>query len=71
MKAILQEWNLMRILRLVLGLVILIQGIGSKDPVSIVLGIGLGATALANIGCCGPAGCSINRRPNQKAPEDE
>jgi hypothetical protein len=60
MKAILQEWNIMRILRLVFGLAILIQGVVARDPLTITLGLLLGGMAVANLGCCGTNGCAIN-----------
>ena len=66
MKAILQGWSFMRILRLVLGIAILVQGIVSKETISMVLGLMLGGMALSNIGCCGTNGCAINNRSTNK-----
>ena len=66
MKAILQEWNFMRILRLGLGIAIIIQGIVAKETMTIVLGAIFGGMALANIGCCGTNGCAVNSRPSNK-----
>ena len=63
MKAILQRWNFMRILRLGLGIAILVQGIVAKETMTMVLGVIFGGMALANIGCCGTNGCAINNRP--------
>jgi hypothetical protein len=63
MKAILKGWNVMRFLRLILGAYIVVQGIISKDAISIVLGLVLGGMAFANIGCCGTNGCAINTPP--------
>ena len=60
MKIILQHWNFIRFIRLVLGLGILIQGILYKDPLRIILGLLFGGMAVANIGCLGNSGCSIN-----------
>lgn len=62
MRRILQEWNFMRMLRLVLAIVILVQGIISRDFVSITLGVLFGATAFANIGCCGSNTCTTTRQ---------
>ncbi len=64
MKAILAGWNFMRLLRLVLGLAILVQGIVAKEVTTIILGIVFGGMALANIGCCGSNGCAVNYRKN-------
>lgn len=60
MKALLANWNFLRVLRLVLGGVILVQGIIAMDFISILFGILFGGMAFFNIGCCGAAGCSVN-----------
>lgn len=70
MKAILQGWNFMRMLRLVLGLAILVQGIVSKDTITIILGAAFAGMAFANIGCCGAAGCAVNPRSTNKKTEN-
>ena len=60
MKAVLNNWSVMRGLRLQMGLIILVQSIIQKD---IALGIAAGILlllAIANIGCCGPNGCTVN-----------
>ena len=66
MKAILQGWNFMRVLRLGLGIAILVQGIVAKETMTIVLGAIFGGMALANIGCCGTNGCAVNSRSTNK-----
>lgn len=60
MKTILQGWNVMRILRLVLAAVILVQGIIASEMASIFLGAVFGGMALLNVGCCGAGNCAIN-----------
>ena len=62
MKAITQGWNFMRILRLILSIAILVQGIVAKDTMTIVLGVVFGGMAVANIGCCGAGGCAVKNR---------
>lgn len=66
MKTILQGWNFMRILRLVLAIGILAQGIASRDTVAIILAVVFGGMAVANIGCCGPGGCGVTPRYTSK-----
>lgn len=63
MKAIFQGWNVMRILRLVLSIAIIVQGIISKDVLFISLGVIFGGMAIANMGCPGNS-CTINYRTN-------
>lgn len=60
MKTILQGWNFMRIVRLVLGIIIMVQGITEREPVTIILGLLFSGMAVANIGCCGTNGCAVN-----------
>lgn len=60
MKAVLQGWNFMRVIRLLLGIIILIQGIIIKDIPSAILGIVFGGMAAANIGCCSTNACTIS-----------
>jgi hypothetical protein len=62
MNTILQGWNFMRIIRLVLAIVILVQGIAAGEAVSIILGVAFGGMAIANIGCCGATGCTVGQR---------
>ncbi len=60
MKTILYGWNVMRVVRLVVGCIIVLQGIFAKDSVLIILGIVFGGMALANFSCCGVGGCTVN-----------
>jgi len=66
MKAILQGWNWMRILRLTLGIGLLVQGFVTKDTIAVILGLALGGMAVANIGCCGNNGCAIDTTSTNK-----
>lgn len=62
MKAITQGWNFIRILRLVLGAAIMVQGIVARDTITIILGVAFAGMAVANIGCCGAGCCAVNTR---------
>jgi hypothetical protein len=59
MKTILSNWNFMRGLRLLLGVIILVQGIEAKEWMYAFAGIILAGMAFANIGCCGVGGCNV------------
>ena len=59
MQKILQGWNFMRILRLVMGIIIIIQGINGGQALYIIIGILFSGMSLANIGCCGTTGCDV------------
>ena len=60
MKAIVNNWSVMRGLRLTIGLIALVQSIIQKDiTISLLAGFLL-LTAIANIGCCGSNGCAVN-----------
>ena len=69
MKKLLISWNISRIIRLTLGVVIIVQGIATGEALLILAGSFIAATALLNIGCCGTSGCNIpeaNLNKNQK-----
>lgn len=69
MKAILNNLSIMRGLRLVMGLIALVQSAVQKD---ITLGIIAGfllLTAIANISCCGSNGCAVNYSNRKKESE--
>lgn len=65
-KTIIQNWNLMRFIRLLLGVMIIVQSINNKDYLFAFIGLLFAGMALANIGCCGSAGCSTNSYSNKK-----
>ena len=56
-KEYLQGWNMTRIFRLVLGVVIVIQGIKANDWMFIFLGAAFAAMPLFNVGCCSTGSC--------------
>ena len=58
MKTYLKDWDLMRVLRLALGIFILVQGITTREWMIAVLGGLFALMPLLNIGCCSAAGCN-------------
>ena len=68
-KTLLSNWSIMRGLRLVMGLIALVQSIIQKD---VTLGIIAGfllLTAIANVGCCGSRGCTVDYSKPKKESE--
>lgn len=67
METILNNWPLLRVVRLVSGVIVLIVSIFQKD---ITLGLLAGfllTTSIANIGCCGGSnGCAVNTKTIKK-----
>lgn len=59
-KSILNNWSVMRGLRLVMGLIALVQAVIQKDLTLGVIAGFLLLTAVANIGCCGSRGCAVD-----------
>lgn len=55
MKALLNDWRLIRILRLALGFVVIYEGIDSEDWILTTLGIIFILMPIFKIGCCGVA----------------
>lgn len=71
MNAILNNWSVIRGLRLIIGIIALVQSVIQKD---ITLGILAGfllLTAIANIGCCGGNSCATNLSNRKKEKEIE
>jgi len=64
-----ENWNLMRVLRLVLGIIIIFQGFAASDFVLGLLGLLFSAMALFNMGCCGVSGCSVPVKKNGQSKE--
>jgi hypothetical protein len=56
----------MRALRLILGVIILVQGLEAREWMYAFAGILLSGMAIANIGCCGVGGCNVPSRKTGK-----
>lgn len=52
-------WNLMRIIRLLLGIFILAEGISSQQWIPGIIGGIFLMQALLNVGCCGTNSCNV------------
>lgn len=67
MKEYLKQWNVMRFIRLALGLLIIIQGVSMHQWGFIILGLLFSLMPILNIGCCSTQGCkpNINRKSNR------
>lgn len=57
-EALLNNWNWIRIIRLVIGLFILGSGIGGKDYLAIIIGVVFTALPLFNINTCASGACN-------------
>lgn len=55
------NWHFLRVLRLILSVWILAMAIPAYDWLMGIFGAFFLYTALAGVGCCGPAGCSIQQ----------
>ncbi len=62
MKQYLQNWNMQRVLRLVLGIVIVVQGVLTQQWALAALGSLFSLLPLLNIGCCGLGGCAVPKK---------
>ncbi len=68
-KTVFSNWNIMRGLRLLMGIFALVQAFTQKDITVGLLGGFLLLTAITNIGRCGANGCAVNYRKHQKEEE--
>jgi hypothetical protein len=59
MKRLLIGWNAFRIIRLLIGIAALVQGIIQKEGLVLVAGSWILFGALFNRGCCGSGGCPV------------
>lgn len=59
MRGYLRSWNFMRILRFVVGVFIVVQGVQSNQWMIVALGGVFALMPLFNIGGCGPTGCNV------------
>ena len=69
MKTLFSNWNLFRVLRLVLGIVAIIQGFADNETIFAVAGGLITLMAIGNIGCCGASRCAVNTKPVSKKNE--
>lgn len=67
---LLTGWNFMRLLRLALGIIIIIQGILVKDWMYILMGLLFSLLPIFNIGCCGATACNTNSIITSKQKEE-
>ena len=60
-KKILKNWDLMRIIRLLLSGIVIVYAIDSKEYGFLILGGFLLFQVIMNISCCGSTGCSVTK----------
>lgn len=53
------NWNFFRIVRLVLGFVIIGQAVVMKDVIFGIAGLLFSVMAILNVACCGVGGCNV------------
>jgi hypothetical protein len=63
---LLSNWNFVRIVRLGLGIVILIQAFQMHSIMFGLLGTLFTWQALFNVGCCGAGGCGVSLKDTTK-----
>lgn len=66
-----QNWNLMRLFRLILGAFIIYDGFRSREYAFIGAGVLLIGMSLFNIGCCGVQGCNVPTKSNNNDLEEK
>ena len=70
MKNYLAQWNLMRTIRLILGLLILGEGAKTGQWILAFFGLLFTSMAIFNLGCCAGRNCSANL-PKDSSKEEE
>lgn len=65
------DWHLMRVVRLVIGMLIAVQAFQMQSPVIAFISAFILFQALTNTGCCGASACSVKPgKEHDKHPED-
>ena len=64
MKNLLKNWNLMRVIRLVFGVYVIVQGVSNRDMSYLLIGTLFTLMPIFNLGCCSTSGCAT-RTPNK------
>jgi hypothetical protein len=60
MQTLLSGWNIIRVLRLAIGIMAMIQAYQQSSWILAVAGFFVIIPALANLGCCGTTGCTVD-----------
>lgn len=61
-----KNWNIIRLIRLVIGVFIIVQGVQSKDWMLVTLGGVFSLMPIMNIGCCSTNNCNTHTSKNTK-----
>lgn len=69
-RVIFNNWNLIRILRLVMGIAIMIQAVMAKDVLLAMIGILFTAMPVFNLGCCATGNCAVPPVKDHSATND-
>ena len=70
-ETLLTDWNLMRILRLGLGIYVSVQAVETQSMISMIFAVFLLFQAFSNTGCCGSNGCAIPIKKNNSSKTEE
>lgn len=65
-RTLLSAWDLMRFLRLTMGMLAAIQAIELRDPLIGLISVFFLYQAIANVSCCGVGTCSTSLRSTGK-----
>lgn len=64
-------WNFLRIIRLLLGVAVVIQGLLKAEYVLALAGGLVAMMALFQVGCCGSNGCSVPQSKKHPSSKDD
>ncbi len=70
MRNVLKNWNLMRVIRLVFGVYVIVQGVSNHDMSYLLIGSLFTLMPVLNIGCCSTSGCATPNRKNEVTTEE-
>jgi hypothetical protein len=70
MKQVFTHWNVIRLIRLGLGIAIIVQAVIVHEIIMVLAGMLLSGMALFNIGCFGAGGCNKPIRKNTQGTKE-
>lgn len=64
-------WNFLRIVRLVVGVAVMAQGLLKTEYVLVLAGGLVAMMALFQVGCCGSSGCAVPQNEKRSAKKED
>lgn len=71
MNRLFKNWSVMRVVRLVMAVFIIYQGVLIKEWLFVIAGLLFALMPLLNFGCCSTSGCTSDNKTTMKNSKEE